>query len=314
MPWLLWMIACLLAVERTTGSLGDTSWPYRECVESCVAVSQCESDAQRPSDWWLFVMAWTCKDDCQYDCMHQLTEDDIRHGRPVKQFYGKWPFVRVLGVQEIASVLFSVANGLAALLGLRAYRRHVSKRYSLYWLWHINCGVSVHAWFWSTIFHCRDLPLTERMDYFCATSFTVTQMFCQQVRIFGGASPFRSWKTLMFGLVDGLLFISHVSYMSFWSFDYGYNLLFNISMGGVMVATWLIWCFQHYEKRRYVWKCALFLVLLFAAMALEINDFPPLWGLFDAHCLWHLATVPLTFLWYSFITDDSVYHYHNKYA
>ncbi|KAL0791179.1 hypothetical protein Bca101_007425 [Brassica carinata] len=40
------------------------------------------------------------------------------------------------------------------------------------------------------------------------------------------------------------------------------------------------------------------------AMFLEIYDFPPYGGYFDAHSIWHLATFPLTILWWSFIRDD----------
>ncbi|KAF3548137.1 hypothetical protein DY000_02009745 [Brassica cretica] len=41
------------------------------------------------------------------------------------------------------------------------------------------------------------------------------------------------------------------------------------------------------------------------AMLLEIYDFPPYGGYFDAHSIWHLATFPLTILWWSFIRDDA---------
>ncbi|KAH0856460.1 hypothetical protein HID58_084721 [Brassica napus] len=40
------------------------------------------------------------------------------------------------------------------------------------------------------------------------------------------------------------------------------------------------------------------------AMLLEIYDFPPYGGYFDAHSIWHLATVPLTIFWWRFIRDD----------
>ena len=43
--------------------------------------------------------------------------------------------------------------------------------------------------------------------------------------------------------------------------------------------------------------CQLWLI---AASALEIFDFPPVWGVFDAHALWHAATIPLGFMWYRF--------------
>ncbi|CAN6884247.1 unnamed protein product [Brassica oleracea] len=41
------------------------------------------------------------------------------------------------------------------------------------------------------------------------------------------------------------------------------------------------------------------------AMLLEIYDFSPYGGYVDAHSIWHLATVPLTILWWSFIRDDA---------
>jgi hypothetical protein len=41
-------------------------------------------------------------------------------------------------------------------------------------------------------------------------------------------------------------------------------------------------------------------------MLLEIFDFPPVWGIFDAHSIWHAATLPITYLWWSFIKDDAI--------
>ena len=41
------------------------------------------------------------------------------------------------------------------------------------------------------------------------------------------------------------------------------------------------------------------------AALLEIFDFPPLWGLLDAHALWHVCTVPLPSIWYAFIQEDA---------
>uniref|UniRef100_A0A0D3CH69 Post-GPI attachment to proteins factor 3 n=1 Tax=Brassica oleracea var. oleracea TaxID=109376 RepID=A0A0D3CH69_BRAOL len=41
------------------------------------------------------------------------------------------------------------------------------------------------------------------------------------------------------------------------------------------------------------------------AMVLEIYDFSPYGGYFDAHSIWHLATIPLTILLWSFIRDDA---------
>jgi hypothetical protein len=40
----------------------------------------------------------------------------------------------------------------------------------------------------------------------------------------------------------------------------------------------------------------------------EVYDFPPVWGLFDAHSLWHLATGLVTWLWYDFAAADQQVH------
>jgi hypothetical protein len=41
------------------------------------------------------------------------------------------------------------------------------------------------------------------------------------------------------------------------------------------------------------------------AALMEIFDFPPFFGLFDAHSLWHACTVPLGFFWYQFLRVDA---------
>ena len=40
---------------------------------------------------------------------------------------------------------------------------------------------------------------------------------------------------------------------------------------------------------------------------LEIFDFPPLLHHFDAHSLWHAATIPLGMLWYEYWKADARY-------
>jgi hypothetical protein len=44
---------------------------------------------------------------------------------PVCKYFGKWPFIRVLGAQELASVLFSIANLLAHIHCMRRYLRYM---------------------------------------------------------------------------------------------------------------------------------------------------------------------------------------------
>ena len=53
--------------------------------------------------------------------MMSITFSDINSGLPIKQYYGKWPFVRVYGIQEIASTIFSILNALAHGYGIFYY-------------------------------------------------------------------------------------------------------------------------------------------------------------------------------------------------
>jgi hypothetical protein len=52
---------------------------------------------------------------------------------------------------------------------------------------------------------------------------------------------------------------------------------------------WLVWTIWTRHPARN--KLFLFMGCLHVAMLMEIQDFPPRWGLLDAHSLWHAATV-----------------------
>lgn len=53
--------------------------------------------------------------------MHADVLDRRRKGINLEQYYGKWPFTRVLGVQEIASVIFSIANFIPHYMYFHSY-------------------------------------------------------------------------------------------------------------------------------------------------------------------------------------------------
>uniref|UniRef100_A0A8C9MFX3 Post-GPI attachment to proteins factor 3 n=1 Tax=Serinus canaria TaxID=9135 RepID=A0A8C9MFX3_SERCA len=73
----------------------------------------------------VFPAGWTCRDECQYECMWQTVRLYQQGGHRVPQFHGKWPFSRFLFVQEPASALASFLNGLASLVMLLRYRAAV---------------------------------------------------------------------------------------------------------------------------------------------------------------------------------------------
>ena len=75
---------CLVAIEA---SIGDRSIDFKRCVYRCEG-ERCRSDEEL-SDFSLRVLGWSCEENCRYDCMRSVTDDDVKFNRPVRQFYGK---------------------------------------------------------------------------------------------------------------------------------------------------------------------------------------------------------------------------------
>ena len=98
----------LVLVCRCLASAGDTSWDFNVCARGCVATNctrywsssvaaTCASaihgcvflfrSATLPLA--LSLLRWSCEENCEYECMHRVTAQDVAHGRPVRQFHGK---------------------------------------------------------------------------------------------------------------------------------------------------------------------------------------------------------------------------------
>jgi hypothetical protein len=77
------------------------------------------------------------------------------HPSRVHQYYGKWPFWRFAGMQEPASVLFSVLNMIVHIAGMKKILKEVPKHFHMRTLYLIWSGLAVNAWVWSSIFHTR---------------------------------------------------------------------------------------------------------------------------------------------------------------
>lgn len=162
--WLLGLftvLALLLAVSNVSASSGDRHPVFQSCLQAC-RTAQCPADNSRqllpfnehPTLW---LMRWTCTDECAYRCTHSFTNNlSIKEG--IHQFYGKWPFWRFLGCQEPASVLFSIGNGWTHYQGLRKVVKRVSDRCGLK-KWMIGLAlIQMNTWFWSAVFHTRGEP------------------------------------------------------------------------------------------------------------------------------------------------------------
>lgn len=60
----------------------------------------------------------------------------------IPQFHGKWPFIRLMGVQEPASVVFSALNFYVHYKMLQEFRAEVRPDSPLFKLWHAFSIVS----------------------------------------------------------------------------------------------------------------------------------------------------------------------------
>ena len=135
-------------------SSGDRSQEFINCVDLC-KVARCGPHFWSNSSLALRVTRWSCTDDCKYECMHEITDREIQSGRRIQQYHGKWPFWRLAGMQEPASVAFSLLNLWAHAQGVSKIQKKVPESHpmrSYYIVWSI---ISINAWIWSTVFHTR---------------------------------------------------------------------------------------------------------------------------------------------------------------
>lgn len=158
----------------------------------------------------------------------------------------------------------------------------------------------MNTWFWSAVFHSRDVELTEKLDYSSAVALLGYSLILATIRAFNVrleaarvmvAAPIIAFTT------------THILYLNFYQFDYGLNMIVCTVIGALQLILWAVWAgVTRHPSRLKLW------VVVFggaASMLLDIYDFPPYWGLVDAHALSLAATIPLTYLWWSFARDDS---------
>ncbi|KAG0246057.1 hypothetical protein BGX31_004711 [Mortierella sp. GBA43] len=177
-------------------------------------------------------------------------------------------------MQEPASVLFSLLNGYMHLRAWPKLKRAIPQDYYMRPFYLAYALVGMNTWLWSAVYHSRDWPSTEKLDYFSA-----------------GAS---------------------IIYLTFVKFDYGYNMAATSAIGAIHNLCWIGWSITHWRERPYAWQPTICGALITAAMCLEILDFAPLWGVLDAHSLWHAATILLIPYWYQFLLKDTDWEVRNR--
>ena len=269
-------------INTVLASSGDRSPIFNNCVDLCTT-DHCDIQQPVALPLALRLTRWSCADDCRYSCMHEMASRDTERGSPAQQYYGKWPFWRFAGMQEPASVAFSLLNLWSHVLGARNVQKmiptnHPMKAYYLVW----SC-VSINAWFWSSIFHTRgkshtnlpltnliftrlDLPSTEKLDYFSAALAILYALYYTVIRLFH-LYPHRPQARLtissnslakaslakkIWSLLCVTAYLGHISYLTLLPrFDYTYNMTFNLILGLTHNVLWLIYSLPIPLIRRY---------------------------------------------------------------
>ncbi|XP_072381329.1 post-GPI attachment to proteins factor 3 [Diabrotica undecimpunctata] len=308
MNYLIIFIILTTIIKCSISSAGDHSPYYQRCVERCEILNCTEDGKEFLEDKQPIVLKftlWDCSQECHHECMWKTVDAFHERDWRTPQFYGKWPFIRVLGMQEPASVIFSLLNGYFHIKMIRKFRREVRGDSPLVWLWHAFFIVSVHAWTWSAIFHYRDFLLTEILDYACAFSMVLMNCYVMAMRLLYGKLP--TYGLIGITLIFILFLMSHVAYLSIGRIDYGYNIELNIAVGTFTALCWFVWCFYNRSNQKYVWKCAIYVAMSGLVLLLELIDRPPIYFTVDYHALWHLSTAPLIVFVYGFAIDDCKY-------
>lgn len=249
------------------------------------------------------LLLWDCPSECDHTCQTIITTSRLAANKPVVQFHGKWPFTRILGIQEPFSVLFSALNLWAHLDGLHKIRTAIPAASTLRPFYIVLAYVGVASWAASCLFHTRDFRLTEELDYLGAGLNVLYGLYYTAVHHFRLDRPTPRRRSVLraWTLLCVLMYVGHVAYLKLWRWDYSYNMAANVVCGLVTNVLWSRYSWTKYAQSRRSWAMwpGFAVAWIMLAMSLELFDFAPVLGMsLDAHSLWHLGTVGPTVLLY----------------
>ncbi|KAI5857116.1 Per1-like protein, partial [Tricharina praecox] len=297
---LLSLLVLVLFTTDVLASRGDKLPEFKACVETCI-----ETECLLPNTLPLHLrlLLWTCPSNCDYICQRTITQSRLHSGQSIEQFHGKWPFQRLLGLQEPFSVLFSLLNGYAHLRGLCQLRRELPPSHPMTRYYILFSYVGLGTWTCSALFHARDTVLTERLDYFGAGANVLYGLYYAPVRVLRLWRPRFRRGVRAWGWTCIAAYAAHVYYLQFVRWDYTYNMAANVVVGAAMNVLWTYFSVTQYSRHKRFWAAwpGLIVTWLIMAMSLELLDFPPVADAIDAHALWHAATIIPAMWWYRFL-------------
>lgn len=283
MSTILKALACLALLQwpnLASASPGDNLEEFEDCVFQChqvacynnpYLVTLDQGNTEISAEWenhryepgWQFdselslplkLLLWDCHSNCDYTCQRIITEERKARHEEIYQFHGKWPFLRVLGIQELVSVVFSLGNFVPHFLGYLKLSRAASKyparaKYlgRSYANLKFMAAVTQMAWLFSTIFHIRDFDVTEKLDYFFAGLTVLSGFYSVGFRYFKLYLPARKHLGAAFTLLCIAAYAGHI-YRLLTDWLYTYNMRANIFVGVLQNIIWGFSCYSLYTK------------------------------------------------------------------
>ncbi|XP_015182204.1 PREDICTED: post-GPI attachment to proteins factor 3 [Polistes dominula] len=302
--WVICLFLQICCFTNVIASIGDEAPFYNQCLIKYLK-NHCQNNVtfNNPPPLSLSLLSWSCIEDCKYMCMWRTVDYFVSHGLRVPQFNGKWPFIRIFGFQEPASVLFSILNFYAHWVSYWKFKKKVNSKYPMFYVWTYFSLICLNGWFWSTIFHARDTDFTEVMDYSSAFAIVLTLLYCMLLRI-----TYKHTKTFIILTCCYMsILYTHLTHLWSGAINYGYNMKFNVAIGFVTFVITMSWWYNVRRELSHAYLIGWFNILAVLSTLLEVLDFSPIFWIFDAHSLWHASTAPLTILIYRFITLDCLY-------
>lgn len=344
------LAACLFN-DVVQASIGDELPEFQKCFRYCEVIT-CNKASKYPDltpelyqnlmkdkslvqmfdkpplDTHLTILGWDCESNCDYQCQRIITLDRMEDNLEIHQFHGKWPFIRVWGIQELFSTIFSIGNFIPNYWGFKLLRKQYQiqarkNNYeftSLYFAYILVTVSSMCAWTFSTLFHLKDTWNRERLDYFFAGLTVLTGFYAIIVRFFALYKKDNTLKRRLFGAVCVLMYIYHVlRLLDDWS--YTYNMQANVVIGLLQNVLWVSLAISQFKKfsrgnltlaenlnnKEVNWTLTpIFLVFsVIFGMSFELFDFPPIFQLIDAHAMWHFVTIWPQLYWYPYMVRDT---------
>ncbi|CCD22210.1 Per1p NDAI_0A00520 [Naumovozyma dairenensis CBS 421] len=342
-----WLVSVwILTSNYVAGSPGDNLNEFIDCCYACEFKRSCpysqihwidpEKNQFRDTQFTKtpFVLEklflWDCISDCDYQCQHVITKMRIEKNEEIYQFHGKWPFVRYFSTQEFFSTIFSIANFVPHYYGFQKLNHRITSiqksRGQLATLAILKNYIYVSiagmfAWIASTIFHWRDLIITEKLDYFFA-GLTVLAGFHAILARMVRLDQYSKWHQY-FSICVLLIFSGHILRL-YIDWSYTYNMRFNIFFGLLQYILLLSLAVQNYSylksrriksrsfynlpySRQFFKLCFIPTILVLStamAMSLEIFDFFSYTFQIDAHAIWHFCTIWPSLILYDFFLSD----------